>query len=177
MSSQKPANYSVTPSTAYIITFLVFALLIDVIIFVIVYFVIDPIIQETPQSDLYSKVLWSIMAFVFFAVFAIVYIIINSKRYWVGIDSIEVINVYRPKKRKNFQYSKITDLQIRTIPIISKNFDFGTLVFYALDEKEQSKIIAKFLGIKNPKETYLELIDHIKPGEGGKKKTAEDILL
>ena len=177
MSSQKPANYSVAPSTSYIITFLVFALLFDIGIFSIVYFLIDPIIQSSVNPTLYSKVLWSIMAFVFFAVFAIVYVIINSKRYWIGEDSIEVINVYRPKRRRIIKYADITEVSIRTFPIVSKRFDFGTIVFYALNKKEQNKIIAKFLGIKFPKEIYLEIIEKIKPEEKGKKKTAEDILL
>lgn len=176
MSSKKPANYSIAPSTAYIITFLVVALIINGIIFAIVYFVIDPIVQTSTNSDLCSKIIWSILAFVFVIVFAVVYISINSRRYWIGNETFEVINIYRPKKKKIFSYSEITYIRIRKIPFLSSRLDFGTIIFVAQDDNQKEKIIARLFGIKFPKEIYTELIEKINPEEKGKKKTAEDLL-
>ncbi|MHA1155739.1 MAG: hypothetical protein ACTSQK_06480 [Candidatus Heimdallarchaeota archaeon] len=176
MSSQKPANYSVAPSTTYIITLLVFSLIINVILFAIVYFVIDPIVQNSLDPELYSKIMWSIMAFIFFIVFAVVYISINSRRYWIGDESIELINIYRPKKKKAIKYSDILFIRIRKIPILSSRLEIGTILFIAVNDKNKEKIVARFLGIKFPKEMYIELNEKIHPEEKGKKKTADDLL-
>lgn len=178
MNTSKPANYSLTPSNTYLISMLVIALLIDIVIFVVFYFVIDPLlIQTSANPDLYSKIIWSIMAFVVFTVFAVVYVIVNSKKYWIGNDSFELINIYRRKKKRIIKYSTITEIHLRKFPILSERFEFGTIIFYSLNEKEQRKKVAKFIGIQYPKEVYLELLEKIHTKDNGKKKTAEDLLL
>ncbi len=176
MNSKKPANYSVTPSTAYIITFLALALIINSLFFAIIYFVVDPIVQVSSNPDLYSKIIWSIVAFVFFFVFAVIYISINSRRYWIGDNSFELINIYRPKKKKVIKYSDILYIKVRKMPILSSRFDFGTILFIAHSKKKKEKIVARFLGIKFPKEIYFELVEKIKPEGKDRKKTAEDFL-
>lgn len=176
MSSKKPANYSIAPSTTYIITMLVLALIINGVFFAVVYFIVDPIVQTSSNPELYSKIIWSIVAFVFFFVFAVVYISINSRRYWIGDESFELINIYRPKKKKVIKYSEILYIQIRKIPFLSNRFEFGTILFFAHNKKQKEKIIARFLGLKFPMEIYIELVEKINLEEKHKKLTAEDLL-
>ncbi len=176
MSAKKPANYSIAPSTTYIITLLIVALLLNGVFFAIVYFIVEPIVQSSSNPDLYSKIVWSIVSFVVFLVFAIIYVSVNSRRYWVGDDSFELIRIYRPKKKKVIKYSDILYIKIRKIPILSSRLDFGTILFIAHNKKEKEKIVARFLGIKFPKELYIELVEKINPAEKERKKTAEDLI-
>ncbi len=176
MSAKKPANYSIAPSTTYIITLLIVALLLNGVFFAIVYFIVEPIVQSSSNPDLYSKIVWSIVSFVVFLVFAIIYVSVNSRRYWVGDDSFELIRIYRPKKKKVIKYSDILYIKIRKIPILSSRLDFGTILFIAHNKKKKEKIVARFLGIKFPKELYIELVEKINPAEKERKKTAEDLI-
>lgn len=174
--STKESRYSLSPSNAYLYSFLVIVLLINLGLIAIAYFLINPVIENSSNPTLYSQIFWACMVVLNFILFAITYIIINSYRYWIDIKFVEVINTYRPTKRKTINFSEIDYVKIRKIPILSDAFNFGTILFVKENEKGKDKIVIRFLGIKHAKDVILELIQKLPKTEKGKKKVVEDLL-
>jgi hypothetical protein len=175
MSSKSSSRYSIAPSTPFLLTFLVISLIINVGIWVSVYFGLNPVIMASSFPDRNSKIMWGVFVGITFIIFAITYIIINSHRYWIDLDYIQVINVYRPKKRKTVKYSEVKNIFVRKIPLLSSWFNFGTIVFITYTETGRKKVLARFLGIKYPDEVYLELTKNINLEE--KEESIKDLLL
>ncbi|MHA1124256.1 MAG: hypothetical protein ACTSSB_04690 [Candidatus Heimdallarchaeota archaeon] len=175
MSSKETSQYSIAPSTPYLLTFLVLSLLINLAIFAILYFAINPFILASNNSDRYSKIVWGVFIGFMFLVFAMTYVTINLHRYWIDLDYIQIINVYRPKKRKTVMYSEVKNIFVRKIPFLSGWLDFGTIIFVTYTDTGRKKVLAKFLGIKFPEEVYLELIKKINLEDS--KESVKDLLL
>ncbi|MHA1187871.1 MAG: hypothetical protein ACTSSK_13540, partial [Candidatus Heimdallarchaeota archaeon] len=100
MSSKPSSRYSIAPSTPYLLTFLVISLLINVAMWLGIYFGLNPLIMASSFPERNSKIMWGVFVGVMFIIFALTFAIINSHRYWIDTDYLQVINVYRPKKRK-----------------------------------------------------------------------------
>ena len=175
MSSKPTSRYSSIPSSAYLITFLVFSLLINLAILAVTYFGINPLILKSNFPDRNSRIMWGIFVGIAFLIFAVTYIIINAHRYWIDHDYIQIINVYRPKKRKTIMFTEIKNIKVRKIPLISGWFDFGTVIFIGYTETGRRKILARFLGIKFPEEVYLELSKYINHED--KEESIKELLL
>lgn len=175
MSSKPSSRYSIAPSTPYLLTFLVISLLINVAIWISVSFGLNPIIMASSFPERNSKIMWGVFVGVTFIIFAITYIIINSHRYWIDLEYLQVINVYRPKKRKTVKYSEVKNIFVRKIPLLSGWFDFGTVVFITYTETGRKKVLARFLGVKFPDEIYLELTKNIDLDD--KEESIKDLLL
>lgn len=165
MSSNKKSRFSLQPSNAFLMTFLVIVLVINVALFLIAYFLINPYINASVNPDLYSKIFWAGFVAINFTSFAITYAIINSKRYWIDFNFLEIQNVYRPKKRKEIPWKEISYLKVRRFPIISNAFDFGTILLMKETEKGKDKVIARLLGIKHDDEFYFELNKYLKDSQ------------
>ena len=175
MSSKPSSRYSIAPSTPYLLTFLVLSLLINVVIWLGIYFGLNPLIMASSFPERNSKIMWGIFVGVMFIIFAITFVIINSHRYWIDTDYLQVINVYRPKKRKTIMYSEVKNIFIKKIPLLSERFDFGTVVFVTYTETGRKKVLARFLGIKFPDEVYLELSKST--SIENKEESIKDLLL
>lgn len=172
----KESSYSLQPSNAYLYSFLVIVLIINLGIIAIAYFLITPVIENSSNPTLFSQIFWASMVVLNFILFAITYISINAFRYWVDIKHVEIINTYRPKKRKSINFKDIDYLKIRKMPLLSDAFNYGTILFLKENEKGKEKIVARFLGIKHAKDIILELMQKLPENEKGKKKIVDDLL-
>ncbi|MHA1244300.1 MAG: hypothetical protein ACTSXA_13725 [Candidatus Heimdallarchaeota archaeon] len=175
MNSKPSSRYSIAPSTPYLLTFLVISLLINVAIWLGIYFGLNPLIMASSFPERNSKIMWGVFVGVMFIIFALTFAIINSHRYWIDTDYLQVINVYRPKKRKTVMYSEVKNIFIKKIPFLSERFDFGTVVFVTYTETGRKKVLARFLGIKFPDEIYLELSKYTSIED--KEESIKDLLL
>ena len=175
MSSKPSSRYSIAPSTPYLLIFLVLSLLINVAIWLGIYFGLNPLIMASSFPERNSKIMWGVFVGVMFIIFALTFVIINSHRYWIDTDYLQVINVYRPKKRKTVMYSEVKNIFIKKIPFLSERFDFGTVVFVTYTETGRKKVLARFLGIKFPDEVYLELSKYTSIED--KEESIKDLLL
>jgi hypothetical protein len=175
MSSKESSSYSIAPSTPYLLIFLALSLIINLAIFAGVYFGINPLIEASSLPDRNSKIMWGVFVGVMFIIFAVTYIIINSHRYWIDRDYLQVINVYRPKQKKTILYSEVKNIIVRKIPLLSERLDFGTVLFVTYTESGRKKVLARFLGIKFPDEVYLELVKKINIDD--KEESIKDLLL
>lgn len=180
MSKKSTSRFSLRASTEYIIQWMVFTLIFNLGLYLMVRYLVHPRILDlnlTPERiDLYSKLSWAGLLLINFLFFTVVYLIISAPRYWIDDNGIEIRNIYRAKKKLNFNYEEITEVQIRQTPVISSAFNFGTIVFYKTDQNEKKRIAFKFFGVKYPKEVYLEIIDKFNNLEDDDIK-AEDLLL
>lgn len=174
--SKVESSFSLKPSNAYLYSFLVIIFIINLIIFTIAYFLINPIIESSQNANLYSQIFWASLVFLNFLLFAITYASINAFRYWVDYESFEIINSFRPKKKRIIKYSEVDYIKIRKIPLISDALDFGTIVFIKMKENGKGKTVAKFLGIKHAKEIILELVQKLPDLEKGKKMSVDELL-
>jgi len=98
------------------------------------YSILNPLIMASSFPERNSKIMWGVFVGVMFIIFALTFAIINSHRYWIDTDYLQVINVYRPKKRKTVMYSEVKNIFIKKIPFLSERFDFGTVVFVTYTE-------------------------------------------
>ncbi|MFW9922744.1 MAG: hypothetical protein ACFFDW_05575 [Candidatus Thorarchaeota archaeon] len=174
MNEKKILGYTVAPSTAYLMSAISVVLIINLGLFLLVYFLIYPIILDSSDPSKWSKIIWAIFAGISFLFFTIVYIIINSHRYWIDNDFFEILNVYRTKKKKSFLWTNISYIKIRNFPIVSRAFNFGTILFYGEVKNGKEKIIARFLGVKMPQEIYLQIMDKVQ--KESKEKILKELL-
>ena len=156
LMSKKQSTYILKPSNAFIYTWLVIVLIINIGLYLIFFFYIDPIIQNSSNPSLYSKVFWALFVVISFLFFAIIYILVVRHIYWIDIEVIEIRNSFRPKKKKAIKFNEINNITIRRIPLISNAFNFGTIILRK-NEDGKEKIIGKLIGIKYPEEVYYEL--------------------
>ncbi|NPE07983.1 MAG: hypothetical protein GNW80_06860 [Asgard group archaeon] len=180
MNSKSPSRFILKSTNEFVILWMVLTLIFNLGLYLIVRYLVDPRVQNlslTPDRiELYSKLVWAGLILIMFIIFTIVYLLISAPRYWVDEQGIEIRSIYRAKKKIAFDFEEITEVEIRQIPLISSAFNFGTLVFYKTDQNEKKRVAFRFLGVKYPKEVYLEIIDKF---ENIKQKeiTAEDLLL
>ena len=99
MSKETQVRYSVKPSTAFIIQWMVVSLIVNLGLFALTFFIIIPLFETSAKSDLIERIIWASFVFLSFLVFAVIYILINSVRYWLDYNHLEIINYYRPKKK------------------------------------------------------------------------------
>jgi len=180
MNKKSPSRFLLRSSTEYIILWMVLTLAFNLGLYLIVRYVVDPRIQKlslTPdQIDLYSKLVWAGLVLIIFIIFTIIYLLLSAPRYLVDEQTIEIRSIYRAKKKNNFSYNEICDVKIRQVPIISSAFNFGSIIFYKINENRKKQVAFRFNGIKYPKEVYLEIIDKFENLEEEAIKT-EDLLL
>ncbi|MBK5112249.1 MAG: hypothetical protein KGD59_07245 [Candidatus Heimdallarchaeota archaeon] len=180
MSSKSPSRFFLKSSTEYTIQWMVLTLVFNLGLYLLVRYLVDPRIQNLSLApdkiDLYSKLVWAGLVLIIFIIFTVVYLIISAPRYWIDEQGIEIRNIYRARKKITFDYEEIIEVKIRQIPLISSAFNFGTIIFYKLDENEKKHIAFRFNGVKYPKEVYLEIIDKFENIKQEEIK-AEDLLL
>ena len=151
-------RYSLRVSTEYIYTLLALELVLNLGIFGILYFIIyKKIIVGSPEGNLYSQLLWGIFVIVMFFTFAVTFVFANGPRYWVDSKHIEKWLIYRPKKKEGLEFKEVTDIQIRTFPIASAAFNFGTIIIFVTRNGKQRKAM-KLIGIKDYYNVYLDII-------------------
>ncbi|MBD3191177.1 MAG: hypothetical protein GF308_11055 [Candidatus Heimdallarchaeota archaeon] len=162
MSKSTQARYSLKPSNPFVIQWLIISLLTNLGLFAIIYFFIIPLFENTSNPTLIEKIVWASFVFLSFVIFALIYILINSIRYWIDYNHLEVINNLRPKKRRMIPFEQITNFRIIQMPFFGKQFDYGTIVLEGKEPDEQSKILARLWGIRFPEEVIQDLAQNIK---------------
>jgi len=152
------SRYSLQVSIEYIYSLLVLELLTNLGVFTILYFTVyKKIIVNSLQEDFYSQLLWGLFVIVMFLTFALTFVFANGPRYWIDNKHIEKWLIYRPKKRVVLEFSEVTNIRIRTIPLVSALFNIGTIVLFVTREGKQRKAM-KLIGIKEYNNVYLDLI-------------------
>ena len=167
----KKTRYSLKTSNEYIYTWLSLELVFILGTFALIYFLVyKPRILTLPDFEFYSRLVWGIFTGVMFLIFALTFMIANSKRYWLDMEYIEVWNIYRPKKRKTILLENIVDIKIRRMPILSTALNFGTIIIYTSLDEKKPRIRLRIVGVKYPNDVYLDLLER-----GNLKKEVKEL--
>lgn len=162
MSKSIPTRYSLKPSNPFVIQWLIISLLTNLGLFAIIYFFIIPLFKNANNPTVVEKIIWASFVFLSFVIFALIYLLINSLRYWIDYNHIELINNLRPKKRRIIPFDQITNFRINRMPFFGEQFNYGTIVLEGKKTNGNTKILARLWGIRFPEEVVQDLAQNIK---------------